>query len=129
MATDRYVLDASALLCVLFREPGVERVEAVYRGAKISTVNHAEVVTRLVDKGEYDDEARADLAGLPLDIVPINRELADLAGTLRADTRAAGLSLGDRCCLALAKATGATALTADRAWARVSVGVSIEVLR
>ncbi len=129
MTTDRYVLDASALLCVLFREPGVERVEAVYRGAKMSAVNYAEVVTRLVDKGEYDEEARADLARLDLDVVAMDRALAELAGILRADTRAAGLSLGDRCCLALARATGAVALTADRAWARVSVGVQVELLR
>ena len=127
--TDGYVLDSSVLPCLLFGEPGAERVEAVHRGAKMSTVNYAEVVTRLVDKGEYDAEARTDLADLEIDVVPLDRRTSELAGTLRADTRAGGLPLGDRCCLALARSAGAVALTADRAWAGVAAGVRVELLR
>lgn len=129
MATEAYVLDASALLCLLIGEPGANRVEAVLSRSRVSAVNYAEVVARLVDKGEYDDDMRSDLSDLALDMVPFDRDLAELAGILRADTRAAGLSLGDRCCLALAKRMGAVALTADRAWATLAVGVQVGLLR
>ena len=129
MATEAYVLDASALLCLLVGEPGASRVEAVLFRSQVSAVNYAEVVSRLVDKGEYDDEMRSDLTDLVLSVVAVDRDLAELAGLLRADTRTAGLSLGDRCCLALAKRTSAVALTADRVWATLSVGVRVELLR
>ena len=44
-------------------------------------------------------------------------------------TRAAGLSLGDRACLALAKSQGGLVLTADRVWATLDIGVEIELIR
>jgi PIN domain nuclease of toxin-antitoxin system len=37
--------------------------------------------------------------------------------------------LGDRACLALASARGATALTTDRAWAALGIGIAIELAR
>ena len=127
--TDRYVLDASALLCLFFAEPGAERVAAVLQAALISTVNHAETVAKMVDLGVPIEQLLAFVAGLSFEIVPLDQQTSELAGILRADTRRAGLSLGDRCCLALAKRTGAVALTADRAWATLSVGVRVELLR
>jgi PIN domain nuclease of toxin-antitoxin system len=51
------------------------------------------------------------------------------SGLLREATRAAGLSLGDRLCLAAARARQARVLTADRSWAGLDVGVEIEVIR
>ena len=42
---------------------------------------------------------------------------------------APGLSLGDRACLALARARSVPALTADRTWSRLELGISIEVVR
>jgi PIN domain nuclease of toxin-antitoxin system len=51
------------------------------------------------------------------------------AGLMRRETRAVGLSLGDRACLALALRRGAVALTADRAWERAGSGAGVEVIR
>jgi PIN domain nuclease of toxin-antitoxin system len=45
------VLDASALLALLFKEPGHERVAVAADGALASTVNLAEVLTRFVRDG------------------------------------------------------------------------------
>lgn len=123
------VLDASALLCLIFGEPGAATIEALVDGSIMSAVNYAEVIARLVDKSEYDDDTRADLAHLAIDIIPLDRETAELAGVLRAPTRAAGLSLGDRCCLALARRLGGVAVTTDRAWARADAGVPVDVVR
>lgn len=129
MSEGGYVLDASALLCLLFREPGAERVEALMPGARVSAANLAEVIAKLVDRGIDEPAIVAELAELDLEIVPLDRAQAEASGLLRAVTRAAGLSLGDRCCLALARQLGATAVTTDRAWAGLQAGVAIEVAR
>jgi PIN domain nuclease of toxin-antitoxin system len=44
-------------------------------------------------------------------------------------TRAAGLSLGDRACLALARERRIPALTADRAWSHLQLGIEIQTVR
>ncbi len=43
--------------------------------------------------------------------------------------RPAGLSLGDRACLALARRLGLPVLSADRTWLKVDVGVAVEFIR
>lgn len=124
-----YVLDASALLCLLFREPGSDRVEARLTRALVSAVNYHEVFAKLIDQGVGPAEAKAMLAELDVDIIAVDREQADLGGALRQMTRNAGLSLGDRSCLALAQTRQAVAVTADRAWKGLKLGVEIEVVR
>jgi len=84
----RHVLDASALLCLIFSEPGADRVEAVMTGAAVSAVNYAEVVSKLVDRGVPTDEVAADLADLDVEIVPLDRDLAVMAGRLTGRERA-----------------------------------------
>lgn len=125
----RVVLDASALLCLFFREPGADRVEARMSGAYVSAANLAEVVAKLVDRGVDGAGLVADIAELDLKVMPLDRAQAEAAGLLRATTREAGLSLGDRCCLALAQSLGATALTTDRAWKSLSAAIAVEVVR
>jgi ribonuclease VapC len=110
------VLDASALLALLQNEPGAERVAALLSGSVISAVNLSEVVDKLVDHDMSADDIREVLDGLPLDVHAFDREAAFAAGELRRITRHAGLSLGDRACLALAAHFGVAAVTANRAW-------------
>ena len=64
-----------------------------------------------------------------LDVMPFDTGLAYAAGLLRDATREAGLSLGDRACLALAGRDGLPALTADRSWERLRVGVDVRPIR
>ena len=126
------VLDASAVLALLLGEPGAERVTAaIVAGARMSTVNFSEVATRYVRAGATEAELLALRDGLPVTLVAVDADLALRAARMSAVTRVAGLSLGDRLCLALAQREGATALTADRAWAGVAgaIGVTVEVLR
>lgn len=131
MARQRYVLDASALLCLLFDEPGAERIEAVLHGALISAASYAEVIGTLIDRGHSPEEAVADLTELDLDVVPLDRAQSEATGMLRDATRQAGLSLGGQACLALAKTSGRTALTTNRAWAgsAQSIGIEVELVR
>jgi len=113
------VFDASALLAVLGQEPGgdvvSEQLEA--RDGVVASVNYAEVLTKLIDRGL--DEATAQLAwhSLGLKVHPVDEGIAAVAALLRPTTRALGLSLADRCCLALARQLGnVTVVTADRPW-------------
>lgn len=125
------VLDASALLAMLKREPGGARVAEAIGEARISAVNHAEVVSYFVHAGVTAEAVEAMLHPLPLTVVDADRELANLAGGLRSVTAAAGLSLGDRFCLAQALRDGLPAWTADRNWKAVTgrVGVDVVVIR
>lgn len=130
-----YVLDASALLAHLNDEKGADVVgSALVRGAAISTVNLAEVLARLARLGEdpatiSEGLRRQGLFGGRLSIEPLTEEDAIVVAQLRKATRVAGLSLGDRACLALARRLGIPAMTADRAWGRLKVGVAVEVIR
>jgi PIN domain nuclease of toxin-antitoxin system len=125
------VLDASAVLTVIFGETGAERVAAHLPGAMISAVNVAEVMTKLHDLGMPEDTIDAIFEGLQLTVLPFDTAHARETARLRPLTRSAGLSLGDRACLAAAKLRDAPALSADRAWERLAhpTGVTIELLR
>jgi ribonuclease VapC len=123
------LLDASALLAVLRAEPGADRVEPRLEGAGIGAVNLSEVVAKLDDDGVPEAEIRRAIGRLDLRVHSFDEGQAYAAGGLRQKTRALGLSFGDRACLALAWQLGAIALTADRAWARLEIGVAIEVIR
>lgn len=125
------VLDASALLALLRNEPGAAQVADAIASARMSSVNYAEVVSHFIRAGMPADQVDAMLQPLPMNVVAAGRALATIAGGLRAATAEAGLSLGDRFCLALAQRDGLPALTADKQWRTVAdaVGVTISVIR
>jgi len=125
-----WVLDASALLALLLREPGAERVRQVIAGgASMSSVNVSEVVARLMDLDYSREEVDASFQGLRIDIIEFDVAQARDAGYLRPLTRSRGLSLGDRACLAVARRLGLPALTADRNWAGLDAGVEVVICR
>jgi PIN domain nuclease of toxin-antitoxin system len=125
------VLDASALLALLLDEPGGSAVTAALGDAAISTVNVAEVVGQYARGGIPESSIRTMLHLFSIRVEPFDEVLAFVTGALVPKTRSAGLSLGDRACLALAMRLGAKALTADHSWARIAraVGVEIETIR
>ena len=95
----------------------------------MSAVNVAEVVSRLADTGMNADEVRSLVGTLGLEVTPFDEELAHATGMLRPSTRRKGLSLGDRACLALARQLALPALTADRGWAELDIGVEVTLIR
>lgn len=127
--SETYVLDASALLCLLQEEPGAERVARALPVAVIGAVNYSEVVGKLMESGLDEPTVDRLMDGLNLRVIPFERSQARLAGSLRMATRKLGLSLGDRACLALAAAQGATALTCERSWTKFEAPSKVEALR
>jgi ribonuclease VapC len=127
--SESYVLDASALLCLLQEEKGSERVAEALPDAMIGAVNYSEVVAKLVEVGLSDVMVDGLMDKLQLRVIPFDRIQARLAGALRAATRKLGLSLGDRACLALAAVEGATALTCERIWTKFEAPCKVETLR
>ena len=115
-------------------ERGAESVADALRDSVMSTVNWAEVVSRVRGDatnggGGGASALRLELCALGFRLEEFSAEQADLAGELRRSTREFGLSLGDRACLALALVRSERVLTADRVWRRLSLGVDIEVIR
>jgi PIN domain nuclease of toxin-antitoxin system len=118
------------VLAVLNQEPGGDKLTPrLLSNAASSTVNLAEVQTKLVNRGAAPDEAWANTISPINEVVPFTAEQAKIAGSLVTQTRALGLSLGDRACLALGIALNAPIYTADRSWKSLKVGVRIHVIR
>lgn len=122
-------LDSSAVLALLFGESGGGEVANTINEAILSSVNLAEIVTKLVESGYSDEEIEIAIDGFLPSVVPFDTAQAVETGKLRQETRKWGLSLGDRACLALAKRNSVRALTADRAWAEVDIGIDVKVIR
>jgi PIN domain nuclease of toxin-antitoxin system len=123
------VLDASALLAVLFEEPGADEVAKLLPHVDLSAVNYAETLTKSLDRGKSLADAVGLLNRLRLSVVPFDAELAAVAASLRPATKPLGLSLGDRACLALGLARHLPVVTADRNWKQLKVGVTVRCVR
>jgi ribonuclease VapC len=124
------VLDASAVIAWLRQEPGAAQVDAsLQSGAQISAVNFAEVLSKVGERGGDVQATARDLRIEGVQIEPYGDQDAILTARLRVLTQARGLSLGDRACLALAQRLGCPVLTADRQWADVDVGVTVQLIR
>jgi PIN domain nuclease of toxin-antitoxin system len=116
-------------MAVLRGESGAEKVAACVDRAIVSTVNLAEVETKLVSAGLDEQQAWSHIVEIPCKSAPFNEEQAKIAGGLVKITRPFGLSLGDRACLALAIERKATVYTTDRIWKKLSLGIEVEVIR
>ena len=126
----RVVLDASAVHALLNDEPGSDKLTPeLLSNATCSTVNLAEVQTKLVSEGGSPDEAWEDTLSPIREAMPFTDEQAKIAGSLVFQTRRLGLSLGDRACLALGIVLKAPVYTADKAWKNLKLGVRIHIIR
>jgi PIN domain nuclease of toxin-antitoxin system len=123
------VLDASAVIACLHREPGHEIVGPFLGSALVSSVNASEVLTVLLRHGLPVDVGSDVFKDLGVGVVPFTLDHATLAAAIGADFLRAGLSLGDRGCLALARQVDAPVVTADRAWGELDLGIEVVVIR
>jgi PIN domain nuclease of toxin-antitoxin system len=127
---NKVVLDSSALLALLNHEPGAEKLTPeLLNVAVCSTVNLAEVHSKLVSLGISESDAWTDATAPVSEFVDFTSAHAQLAGDLVRQTRPFGLSLGDRACLALGMDLGVPVYTADRAWKKLHLPVQINFIR
>jgi PIN domain nuclease of toxin-antitoxin system len=123
------VFDASVIIAMLQEESGHQEGLKWIEQALVSTVNIAEVASFLSMKTLPLLSIRQTIARLAFNIIPLTTELAELTGALRYQTRSAGLSLGDRACLALAISREIPVLTADKAWAKLDLPIEVKLIR
>ena len=123
------ILDASALLAFLHNEPGAERVRMALDTAQVSTVNWAEVLQKSLRCQVDITGMQEEFTEIGVTFEPFTPDQAALTAKLWDKTRKFGLSLADRSCLALAMEKEAAVLTADRAWAKLDLGIEILLLR
>ena len=126
-ATPGVVLDASAVLALLQEEQGADEVEGLLDGASMSCVNLSEVIQKAEQHGVETEGLEFDLEALGIEFRDF--DLAMVRPTAELWSAGKGLSLGDRACLALAKANDATAITADGRWVIDGLGVDVRLIR
>jgi PIN domain nuclease of toxin-antitoxin system len=122
-------LDSSALLAFVRREPGASIVESLIGQAVMSAVNWAEVAQKLEASGRDAAAVRQRVENLGVMVIPFTARDGDRVGSVWLQTRIAGLSLGGRACLALAAREGIPALTADRTWTTLDLGIEVRLIR
>lgn len=122
-------------MAVLHDEEGADAAaEAIANGAAISIANWAEVLTKLAERGRDPEQAaretrKAEGSRRALAIEPLTAADCIAIARLRLTTKAQGLSLADRACLALAERLGVPAVTADQDWAKADVAAEIQLIR
>jgi predicted nucleic acid-binding protein len=125
------VLDSYALLAFLFGERGhqrvldvLQRMAAVSEAVLVAAPNWAEV--RYVSQRKVGAarwvEARERLLGLPLDIIPADQTLAEIAGEVKATKR---MSLADGFAAALARQRRAELYSGNPEFRQVEKDISI----
>lgn len=129
--SNKYLLDASAILALLQGERGSEIVTQCLPFSAISAVNLAEVASVLNKVGMPESEIHELFNEMDLEVLPYEKDMAIATGGIRSITQKKGLSLGDRACLASAKQHKRIALTADKVWLdfQESIGVEIKFIR
>lgn len=121
------MLDSSAIIALILGEAGAEIVAKDLDDAMVSMVNIAEVYAIVSRKIQNTRAVDAFFALKGVKPVPLSFEQAKSAGLYESIGKIFGLSLGDRCCLALAAEKNAVALTADTAWAKIGGSMNVEI--
>jgi PIN domain nuclease of toxin-antitoxin system len=120
------VFDASAVIALLFNEPGAAKAASSLPSSVMSLINVTETIDDFIRRRRPQSEAERALAALGLGYRAPDEEQALIAASLKPIK---GLSLADRYCIALARQLAAPVVTADQIWALAPIGVNVELIR
>jgi PIN domain nuclease of toxin-antitoxin system len=123
------VLDSSAVLALIQKEPGGAQVVGYLQGGCMSAANYSEALFVLGRAGIEIGVAQGLIAALRIQVVPMTAEIAMVAAALGDVGSRYGLSLGDRACLATAKDFRLPVVTADRVWRDLDLGIEVIAIR
>lgn len=123
------LLDTSALIALLKKEPGYEIIEGLIANSAISSVNLSELVSIMARNDVIDSEIIEVITDLVPEVLPFTESIAIQAGILIKHTKSLGLSLGDRACIATGLAHNMTIYTTDRIWEKLDISANIIVIR
>ena len=124
------ILDSSALICLISKEIGFEKVAEIIPYAIMSSISIAEVARFLIERKNMSlDNAQRMILSIIDNIIPFDAALAFTSASILAQTRKFGLSLGDRACIVLGLQTGFPVYTADKIWAELGLDCQIVLIR
>ena len=123
------VIDSSAILAILFDETGAEQAKKLGAQGVISSVNLCEIILKCGSKSFGPDDVMDFLDGSGYSIAPFDEAMAIIAADIKRLDSTKNLSLADCACLACAISLGMEIVTADRAWAELSLACKIHVIR
>jgi ribonuclease VapC len=124
-----YVLDSSAVIALIRRELGWEKVNAALDHSVISAVNLTESMTKLIRMGGEPRLVERLLKALDLEVIPWDEELAWASRDLCPLAWTNGISFAARACLTLARHLDLAAMTADSEWKKPRHGVHVSLFR
>lgn len=123
------ILDSSALIAFLLREPGHETAALHRANSSMSSVNFSEVLTRM-SRDEISPRTLAPrLIALGLTIIDFDAAQAVVAAGIGGLAQAHGVGRAECCCFALALHRSAPVLTADRAWTSLGFDIAVHLIR
>ncbi len=123
------VLDASALLAVMNHEPGADIVRVSIVGSLMSAVNYSEVMKKTIERSIAVSSLHALIETASIEIVTFDRALAEASAELYPETKAHGMSLADRACLALGIQRKLMVLTAERKMRIKTLPITVKLIR
>ena len=125
----KVILDASAMIALIFGENGAENVIPHAQGSQILAINFSEVVARVIAIDGNPERAEVSADRLEINVVPFGKKHARLTAEMMKRTSSVGASLADRACLAFAEDSGLPVLTADKDWSKLELGIDIRQIR
>lgn len=131
MAEPGVVLDAAAVVAVVLSEEGWELAAPHLPTGTVSAVNLSEILFRVNERrpGFTLEQWAAELRTNGLTVEPFTQADALEVARLRPLTSSAGLSFGDRACLALARRLARRVVTTEHRWRGLAVGVEVDFIR
>jgi len=124
-----FVLDRSAIVAVIRRELGAEKVLPHLYGGLVSVETIADLLSEAARHGSCIQTALERLKQLQLEIVPFSETHAVLLAELSSLAEKIGITRSDLAVLSLAAERKATILTANEALSKVKCGAKIRLFR